>query len=108
MRSIPVDVTGLKVIATGVEPVLVQKYADGVRQEATETDDKGRQLVRVSLFVLTAEGAEEIRVKVPATNVPKELAPLSPITLSGLVAAPYVNNNRVAVSYRAESITAAK
>jgi hypothetical protein len=108
MRSIPVDVSGLKVIATGVPPVSVNKYADGVRQEATETDDKGRQLVRVSLFVLTAEGAEEIRVKVPATNVAKELAALAPITLVGLVAAPYVNNNRVAVSYRAESVTAAK
>ena len=108
MRSIPVDVTGLKVIATGVEPVLVQKYADGVRQEATETDDKGRPLVRVSLFVLATEGAEEIRVKVPAANVPKELVALSAVGLVGLVAAPYVNNNRVAVSYRAESITAAK
>lgn len=108
MRSIPVDVSGLKVIATGVEPVAVSKYADGVRQEATEMDDKGRPLVRVSLFVLTTEGAEEIRVKVPATNVPKELAPLAAITLVGLVAAPYVNNNRVAVSYRAESIAAAK
>jgi len=62
----------------------------------------------VSLFVLTPDGAEEIRVKVPATNVPKELAPLSAVTLSGLVAAPYVNNNRVAISYRAENISAAK
>jgi hypothetical protein len=86
----------------------VNKYENGVRQEATETDDKGRALVRVSLFILTDEGAEEIRVKVPATNVPKELAPLSAVTLSGLVAAPYVNNNRVAVSYRAEHITATK
>lgn len=108
MRSIPVDVTGLKVIATGIEPSVVNKYADGVRQEATETDDKGRSLVRVSLFILAAEGAEEIRVKVPATNVPKDLAPLSAVTLSGLVAAPYVNNNRVAISYRAENIIAAK
>lgn len=108
MRSIPVDVSRLKVIATGIEPTLVNKYADGVRQEATETDDKGRSLVRVSLFVLTTEGAEEIRVKVPATNVPKELAPLSAVALVGLVAAPYVNNNRVAVSYRAESVTATK
>lgn len=108
MRSIPVDVSGLKVIATGVEPVAVSKYADGVRQEASETDDKGRPLVRVLLFVLTGDGAEEIRVKVPAMNVPKELAPLSPVTLASLVAAPYVNNNRVAVSYRAESITATK
>jgi hypothetical protein len=108
MRNLPVDVAVLKVIATGVEPVAVSKYADGVRQEATETDDKGRPLVRVSLFVLTAEGAEEIRVKVPATNVPKELTPLSTVTLSGLVAAPYVNNNRVAVSYRAESVTVTK
>ncbi len=108
MRNIPVDVSGLKVIATGVEPSAVNKYADGVRQEATETDDKGRSLVRVSLFVLTAEGAEEIRVKVPATNVPKDLAPLSAVVLSGLVAAPYVNNNRVAVSFRAESVTATK
>jgi hypothetical protein len=108
MRSIPVDVTGLKVIATGAEPVAVNRYADGVRQDAMETDDKGRPLVRVSLFVLTTEGAEEIRVKVPATNVAKELAPLSAVTLSGLVAAPYVNNNRVAVSYRAESVTATK
>lgn len=108
MRSIPVDVSGLKVIATGVEPVAVNKYADGVRQEATETDEKGRQLVRVSLFVLTSDGAEEIRVKVPATNVAKELAALAPVALVGLVAAPYVNNNRVAVSYRAESIAAAK
>jgi hypothetical protein len=105
MRTIPVDVTGLRVIATGVEPVAVNKYADGVRQEATETDDKGRQLVRVSLFVLTADGAEEIRVKIPATNVAKDLAPLSAVVLSGLVAMPYVNNNRVAVSYRAESVT---
>ena len=108
MRSIPVDVTGLKVIATGVEPSVVNKYADGVRQEATETDDKGRSLVRVSLFVITTEGAEEIRVKVAATAVPKDLAPLSAVTLSGLVAAPYVNNNRVAISYRAENISAAK
>ena len=108
MRSIPVDVSGLKVIATGVVPVAVNKYENGVRQEATETDDKGRALVRVSLFILTDEGAEEIRVKVPATNVPKELAPLSAVTLSGLVAAPYVNNNRVAVSNRAEHITATK
>ena len=30
MRSIPVDVTGLKVIATGTEPVAVNRYADGV------------------------------------------------------------------------------
>ena len=108
MRSIPVDVTGLKVVATGAEPVAVNKYSDGVRQEATETDDKGRPLVRVSLFVITTEGAEEIRVKVPATNVSKEFNPLSAVTLSGLVAAPYVNNNRVAVSYRAESVTASK
>jgi len=108
MRNIPVDVSGLKVIATGAEPVAVKRYADGVRQDATETDDKGRPLVRVSLFVLTTEGAEEIRVKVPATNVAKELAPLSAVILSGLVAAPYVNNNRVAVSYRAESVTATK
>lgn len=108
MRSIPVDVSGLKVIATGVEPSVVNKYADGVRQEAMETDDKGRSLVRVSLFVLTTEGAEEIRVKLPATSVPKDLVPLSAVTLSGLVAAPYVNNNRVAISYRAESITATK
>ena len=107
MRSIPVDVTGLKVIATGVEPSVVNKYADGVRQEATETDE-GRSLVRVSLFVITTEGAEEIRVKVAATAVPKDLAPLSAVTLSGLVAAPYVNNNRVAISYRAENISAAK
>ncbi len=97
MRSIPVDVTGLKVIATGTEPVAVNRYADGVRQDATETDDKGRPLVRVSLFVLTDEGAEEIRVKVPASNVPKQLAPLAAVTLSCLVAAPYVNNDRVAV-----------
>ncbi len=108
MRNIPVDVSGLKVVATGVEPVAVNKYADGVRQEATETDDKGRPLVRVSLFVLTTEGAEEIRVKVPSANVPKDLAPLSAVTVSSLVAAPYVNNNRVALSFRAESIAAAK
>jgi hypothetical protein len=108
MRSIPVDVSSLKVIATGVEPQPVSKYADGVRQEAVETDEKNRPLVRVSLFVLTTEGAEEIRVKLPSVNVPKELQPLSAVTLSGLVAAPYVNNNRVAVSFRAESITAAK
>ena len=106
MRSIPVDMTNLKVVATGVEPVAVNKYADGVRQEATETDDKGRQLVRVSLFVLTTEGAEEIRVKVPATNVAKNLVPLCSVTLSGLTAMPYVNNNRVAVSYRAENVAA--
>jgi len=108
MRNIPVDVSGLKVIATGVEPVAVNKYADGVRQEATESDDKGRPLVRVSLFVLTTEGAEEIRVKVPSANVPKDLAPLSAVSLSGLVTAPYVNNNRVALSFRAESITVTK
>lgn len=108
MRIIPVDVSSLKVIATGVEPAAVNKYADGVRQEGQEVDDKGRPLVRVSLFVLTTEGAEEIRVKVPAGNVPKELAPLSAVSLVGLVAAPYVNNNRVAVSFRAESIAAAK
>jgi hypothetical protein len=108
MRSIPVDVSGLKVIATGAEPMPVSKYTDGVRQEATETDDKGRALVRVSLFILTAEGAEEIRVKIPASNVPKGLGPLSTVTLSGLVAAPYVNNNRVAVSYRAEHIATTK
>jgi hypothetical protein len=110
MRSIPVDVSGLKVIATGVQPVAVSKYADGVRQEAAETDDKGRQLVRVSLFVLTSDGAEEIRVKIPALNVPKDLVALAAVTLLGLVATPYVNNNRVAVSYRAESVmaTAAK
>jgi len=108
MRNIPVDVSGLKVIATGVEPVAVNKYADGVRQEATETDDKGRPIVRVSLFVLTTEGAEEIRVKVPSVNVPKDLAPLSAVSVSGLVAAPYVNNNRVALSFRAESIIVTK
>ena len=108
MRSIPVDVSGLKVMATGVTPVSINKYVDGVRQEATEIDDMGRPLVRVSLFVLTTEGAEEIRVKVPSANVPKELGPLSAVSLVGLVAAPYVNNNRVAVSFRAESITATK
>jgi hypothetical protein len=108
MRSIPVDVSDLKIIATGVEPVLINKYTDGIRQEATETDEKGRSLVRVSLFVLTTEGAEEIRVKVPVTNVPKGLAPLSAVALVGLIAAPYVSNNRVAVSFRAESITSTK
>jgi len=66
----------------------VNKYADGVRQEATETDDKGRSLVRVSLFVITTEGAEEIRVKVAATAVPKDLAPLSAVTLSVLLPRP--------------------
>jgi len=108
MRSIPVDVSGLKVMATGVTPIEVNKYSDGVRQETAETDDKGRPLVRVSLFVLTSDGAEEIRVKLPALNVPKDLAPLSAVALVGLVAAPYVNNNRVAVSFRAESISVTK
>ena len=83
MRIIPVDVSGLKVIATGVEPAAVNKYADGVRQEAHEVDDKGRPLVPVSLFVLTTEGAEEIRVKVPAGNVPKELSTRSCCGLIG-------------------------
>jgi hypothetical protein len=65
-------------------------------------------LVRVSLFVLTSEGAEEIRVKAPAANVAKDLAALSPVTVVGLVALPYVNGSRVSVSFRAESVSATK
>ena len=107
MRSIPVDVSNLKMIASGAEPIAVNKYTDGVRQDATETDEQGRPLVRISLFIITSEGAEELRVKVPAANVPKNLTALSTVALSGFVASPYVNNNRVAISYRAESVTVA-
>ena|ERR1039458_7923982 len=108
MRSIPVEVSGLKIIATGGEAQAVSKYADGVRQEQTETDEKGRTLVRVSLLVLGIDGAEEIRVKVPSANVAKDLPALSPVTVLGLIALPYLSGNRVAVSYRAEAVNAAK
>jgi hypothetical protein len=107
MRNIPVETAGLTMRATGAEPQAVNKYADGVRTEAQESDDKGRALCRVSLFVITDEGAEEIRVKVPSANVQKGLAPLAPVVVVGLFANPYVSgNSRVAVSYRAESIAA--
>ena len=108
MRTIPVETTTLRLVASGAAPVAVNRYADGVRTGDTVSDDKGRALVRVDLFVLTDEGAEAVRVKVPVTNCPKELTTLAPVMVTGLVATPYLNGSRVAVAFRAESVVVAK
>lgn len=108
MRSIPVEVAGLRFIATGAQPQPVQEYAEGKRTEVQEADEKGRPLIRVSLFIVSADGAEELRVKVPAANCPREMTPLVAVTVTGLIATPYVSGQRVAVSYRAESVAVAK
>jgi hypothetical protein len=61
----------------------------------------GQQIHAVELIVLSDDGGDKIRVKVPGKP---ELRPRSEVRVTGLVAMPWEQNGRTGVAFSAESI----
>lgn len=116
MRSIPVDTTRVRFIATGKHAAraVYAELADGSRkrvQDSHDKDDQGRPLWVVDVLVddPEADRAEVAAVKIAAYEVP-ETRLGEEIRFVNLVAVPYVaqGTGRVAMSFRAEGIENAK
>ena len=115
MRSIPVDTTRVRFVATGKHAARA-KYAelsDGSRKRVPDShdmDDQGRPLWVVDVMVddPEAERAEIAAVKIAAHEVP-ETRLGEEIRFVNLVAVPYVaqGTGRVAMSFRADGIETA-
>lgn len=102
MQRIPVDSTVLKFhTASEVTPALDFE----TRQQ--RTDETGRPLWQVQLLVTDEAGMSIERVRLAAPTAPV-LKVGQPVEVSGLLARPYVNGTRAALSFTAQSIHAAK
>lgn len=98
MRSLPIDTTSLRLLATGgVQPVAVwAELSDGSRRpvpDAQDKDDRGTPLWNVEVLAPPAEEgdrAEILSVRVAAYDAPK-VAEFQPVAFTGLVCRVGVN-----------------
>jgi len=116
MRSIPVDTTRVRFVATGKHAARAKyaELADGSRKrvpDSHDTDDNGLPMWTVDVLVddPEADRAEVAGVKIASYEVP-ETRLGEEVRFINLVAVPYVaqGTGRVAMSYRADGIENAK
>jgi hypothetical protein len=110
MRRIPIDSTKVRFISTG-KAAGRPKYAelsDGSRKrvpDSQDTDDRGVPLWTIDCLSDGDDGDRAViaSVKVASYEVP-EFRLGEEVRFVGLVAVPYINGNRVAISYQAEAL----
>lgn len=112
MRTIPVDTSRVRFIATGkhVARAVYAELSDGSRRRVPDSHDKdeqGRPLWTLDVMVddPDADRAEIAGVKIASYDVP-ETRMGDEVRFLNLVAVPYVQQgtNRVALSFRADGI----
>jgi hypothetical protein len=110
MRRIPIDSTKVRFISTGKAAARSQyaELADGSRRrvpDSQESDDQGRPLWVIDCLADDPDGdrAQIASVKVASYEVP-EFRLGDEVRFTGLVAVPYVRDNRVQISWQAEAV----
>jgi hypothetical protein len=94
-----IDTTDLTfIVSTAPRPVT--RYGS----EEIRTDKNGQQIHAVELIVLSDDGGDKIRVKVPGRP---ELRPRSEVRVTNLQAMPWEQNGKSGVAFSASSIESA-
>jgi hypothetical protein len=109
-RRIPIDSTKVRFISTGKAAARAQyaELADGSRRrvrDSQDTDDQGRPLWIIDCLADDPDGdrAQIASVKIASFDAP-EFRLGDEVRFVGLVAVPCVRDNRVAISWQAESV----
>lgn len=104
MQTIPVDTNGFTNLLVNGEVRATTQY--GTDTPAIDKDT-GFPVYSVELAAFTSEGIQTINVKVPLGQAPA-LSVGQSVRVTGLAARAYMSGDRVAYSFKAKTIEAAK
>ena len=104
LKSIPVDTTRMQFIAVDVQEV-PDYAADGTRNGQQRADQDGRLLFRVNVLAIVEgePGGETVAIRVPFDGQPN-IAPLTPIKFSDLMARPWAQGDRSGIALVASGV----
>ena len=99
--KLPIDTSALK-FASGGAPKPIVDFGT----KMPKLDENGVPMFQVTLFTITSDGEENLKVKV--SGEPKGLTPFGIVKITNLMAQTWEVNDQHGVSFRADAIEPSK